>query len=71
MFKLKEELEQGTIDPHLSLLFILPYYPHVLKTCKASFSGWYLQLGNEWECLAIFHTLQNKADPEVQKIFTQ
>ena len=49
------------------LLSLLPYVPHVFKTCKASFSNWYLQLNNERGCLSIFYTLRNRADHDVRK----
>ena len=67
MEKLKQEIDGNTVDPHLSLLSIVPDCPHVLKTCKASFSNWYLQLLNERGCLSLFYTLRNKAEPEVRK----
>ena len=47
MSKLIKEIEKITIDPHLSLFFVLPDCPHVLKTCKASFFNWYLEIKNE------------------------
>ena len=65
--KLRKEIEEVTTDPHLSLLSVLPDCPHVLKTCKASFSNWYLELKNERGCLALLYTLRNKAEPEVRK----
>ena len=49
------------------LLSLLPYVPHVFKTCKASFSNWYLQLNKERGCLSIFYTLRNRADHDVRK----
>ena len=49
------------------LLSLLPYVPHVFKTCKASVSNWYLQLNNERGCLSIFYTLRNRADHDVRK----
>ena len=51
----------------MSLLSLLPDVPHVLKTCKASFSNWYFQLNSERGCLSIFYTLRNRADHEVRK----
>ena len=44
MSMLRKEIEEVTIEPHLSLLSVLPDCPHVLKTCKASFSNCYLEL---------------------------
>ena len=67
MSKLRNEIEEIAIDPHLSLLSVLPDCPHILKTCKASFSDWYLELKNEWGYLALLYTLRNKVEPEVRK----
>lgn len=63
----QQELVDKTIDPHLAMLSLLPDVPHVLKTCKASFANWYLQLINERGCLSLFYTLRNRADPDVRK----
>jgi len=49
------------------IALILPNVSHVLKTCKASFSNWYLQLNNERGCLSLFYTLRNRADLNVRK----
>ena len=65
--QIQKELNEESIDPQFSLLSLLPDVPHVLKTCKASFSNWYLQLNNERGCLSILYTLRNRADPEVRK----
>ena len=43
----KAEIEEGTIDPELTLLSVLPDCPHVVKNCKESFANWLLQLSNE------------------------
>ena len=39
MSKLRKEIEEVTTDPHLSLLSVTADFPHVLKTCNASFSN--------------------------------
>ena len=65
--QIQQELNESTIDPHLSLLSVLPGVPHILQTCKASFSNWYLQLNNERGCLSIFYTLRNRADHDVRE----
>ena len=57
MSKLRKEIEEVTIDPHLSLLSVLPDRSNVLKTCEASFSKWYLELKNELGCLALLYSL--------------
>ena len=66
MSKLRKEIEEVTIDPHLSLLSVLPDRSHVLKTCKASFF-WYHELKTERGCLPLFYTLQKKVEPKVHK----
>ncbi|XP_066920118.1 uncharacterized protein [Clytia hemisphaerica] len=66
--QLQQQIEDGTIDPYLSLLSILPDVPHLLKTCKASFANWYLQLNDERGCLSIFYTLRNRAEADVQNV---
>ena len=68
MFKLRKEMEKGTVNLQFSLLSVLLGCPHVLKTCKASFCNWYLVLKNERGCLPLLYTLRNKAEPEVRKI---
>lgn len=65
--QIQQELIDKTISPYLSMLSILPDVPHVLKTCKASFANWYLQLNKERGCLSLFYTLRNRAEPEVRK----
>ena len=67
MSKLRKEIKEVTIDPHLSLLSVLPVCSYLLKTCKGSFSNWYLELKNERGCLALLYTLRNKVEPEVRK----
>ena len=67
MSKLRKEIKEVTTDPHLSLLSVLPVCSHLLKTCKGSFSNWYLELKNERGCLALLYTLRNKVEPEVRK----
>ena len=39
---LNEKLENGTIDPTLEFLCILPDCPHVGKSMKAAFANWWL-----------------------------
>ena len=51
----------------MSLLSLLRGVLHVLNTCKASFSYWYLQLNNERGCFSIFYILGNRADHDVRK----
>ena len=59
--KLKDEIENGTFDPHICLAVPLPDAPHLGKSLKASFSNWFLQLSNERGCLAFLHTLRNRS----------
>ena len=65
--QIQQEFNKSTINPHLTLLSFLPDFPHVLKTCKANFSNWYLQLNNERGWLPIFYTLRNRVDHDVRK----
>ena len=65
--QIQQELNESTINPHLLLLSLLPDVLHVLKTYKARFSNWYLQLNNKRECLSMFYTLRNRADHDVRK----
>ena len=68
MVSSKEEVIDGSLDPALSLLPVLPDSPHVLKTLRASFSNWSLQLGSERGNLYLLYTLRNRAEPEVRKV---
>ena len=65
--QIQQELNESTINPHLSLLSLSPDVPHVLKACKASFSYWYLQLKNGRGCLSNFCTIRNREDYDVRK----
>ena len=65
--QIQQELNESTINPHLSLFLLLPDVLHVLKTSKASFSNWYLQLNNEHGFLSIFYTLRNRADHDMRE----
>ena len=65
--QIQPELNESTINPYLSLLSVLPDVPRVLKTCKANFSNWYLQLNNELGSISIFYTLRNRSDHDVRK----
>lgn len=67
MIEMKDNLENGTVDPELALCVPLPDSLHVGKSLKASFANWYLKLSNERGSLSILKTLRNKADPEVRK----
>ena len=65
--QIQQELNENTINLHLSLLLLLPDVLRVLKTCKASFSNWYLQLNNKRGCLSMFYTLRKRAGHDVRK----
>ena len=62
-----KQVLDGAMEPSLSLVSSLPDVPHVMKTCKASFANWYLQLSDERGCLSVFCTLRNRAEPAVRK----
>ena len=67
MTEMKDEQENGTVDPELALCVLLPDSLHVGKSLKASFANWYLKLSNERGNLSMLKTLRNKADPEVRR----
>ncbi len=68
MLAMKKALDEKTIEEDLCLLVPLPDCPHVGKSLKASYSNWFLKLGNERGNLAILRTLRNKSDPATKKI---
>jgi hypothetical protein len=58
---LNEKLENGTIDPALEFLCILPDCPHVGKSMKAAFSNWWLKCKGERINLGFLRTLRNRS----------
>lgn len=66
---IKNKIENGQIDPYLSLLSILPDCPHVGKSMKASFSNWWLKCGNERCNLSQLRTLRNRSDNITKETF--
>jgi hypothetical protein len=58
---LNEKLENGTIDPALEFLCILPDCPHVGKSMKAAFSNWWLKCKVERINLGFLRTLRNRS----------
>ena len=65
----KSKIENGEIDPYLSLLSILPDCPHVGKSLKASFSNWWLKCGDERSNLSQLRTLRNRSDNTTKEKF--
>ena len=59
---IKSKIENGEIDPYLSLLSILPDCAHVGKSLKASLSNWWLKGGDERCNLSQLRTLRNRSD---------
>lgn len=57
---LNEKLQNGTIDPALDFLCILPDCPHVGKSMKAAFS-WWLKCKGERINLGFLRTLRNRS----------
>lgn len=51
---IKKIIEEGTIDPDVSILTVLPDCPHVGKSVKASFCNWWLKLNNECGNIGLF-----------------
>ena len=66
---IKSKIENGEIDPYLSLLSILPDCPHVGKSLKASFSNWWLKCGDERSNLSQLRTLRNRSDNTTKERF--
>ena len=58
---LNEKLENGTIDPALEFLCILPDCPHVGKSMKAAFANWWLKCKGERINLGFLRTLRNRS----------
>ena len=58
-------ISDGTIDPHLFFLVILPDAIHVGKSLKQGFANWMLVLGNERGCLGILRALRSRSSKEV------
>ena len=59
---LNKKLQNGTIDPELELLCILPDCPHVGKSMKAAFSNRWLKCKDERINLDVLRTLRNRSD---------
>lgn len=64
-----EKLEEGTIDPELEFLCILPDCPHVGKSMKAAFSNWWLKCKDERINLGLLRTLRNRSDKATKDCF--
>lgn len=58
---LNEKFENGTIDPAMEFLCILPDCPHVGKSMKAAFSNWWLKYKEERINLGFLRTLRNRS----------
>ena len=65
----KSKIENGEIDPYLSLLSILPDCPHVGKSLKVSFSNWWLKCGDERSNLSQLRSLRNRSDNTTKEKF--
>ena len=66
---LQAEIESDEVDPCLSFLSILPYFPHVGKSLKASFSNWWLKCEDERANLGLLRTLRNRSDAKTKEMF--
>ena len=55
-----KSIEEGNMDPEISLFTVLPDSVHVGKSLKASFSNWWLKLNNERSNIGLLRTLRNR-----------
>ena len=60
------EIKDGSIDPELRLLIVLPDTVHVGKSVKASFSNWWLKIADERSNLSLLRILRNNSPPAIQ-----
>lgn len=58
---IKKSVEDGNVDPDISLLTVLPDCVHVGKSLKSSFSNWWLKLNNERSNISLLRTLRNRS----------
>lgn len=58
---IRKSIEEGNMDPEISLFTVLPDSVHVGKSLKASFSNWWLKLNNERSNIGLLRTLRNRS----------
>ena len=58
---IRTSVEEGKVDPDISLLTVLPDCVHVGKSLKSSFSNWWLKLNNERSNISLLRTLRNRS----------
>ena len=58
---IRKSVEEGKVDPDISLLTVLPDCVHVGKSLKSSFSNWWLKLNNECSNISLLRTLRNRS----------
>ena len=58
---IRKSIEEGTMDPEISLFTALPDCVHEGKSLKASFSNWWLKLNNERSNIGLLRTLRNRS----------
>ena len=54
---MRTSIEEGTIDPNLSTLTVLPDCLHVGKSVKASFCNWWPKLNDQQGNIGLLQTL--------------
>ncbi len=59
---IRTSIEEGTIDPNVSTLTVIPDCLHVGKSVKASFCNWWLKLCDERGNIGLLRTLRNRAN---------
>lgn len=63
---IQTSVEDGSIEPSISMLTGLPDAVHVGKSLKCGFHNWYIILGNSRLCLSVIRTLRENGDPEIK-----
>ena len=58
---IRTSIEEGTIDPNLSTLTVLPDCLPVGKSVKASFCNWWLKLNDQRGNIGLLRTLRNRS----------
>ena len=58
---IKKSVEDGNVDPDISLLKVLPDCVHVGKSLKSSFSNWWLKLNIERSNISLLPSLLNRS----------
>ena len=58
---IRKSVEEGNVDPDISLLTVLLDCIYVGKSLKSSFSNWLLKRNNKRSIISLLHTLRNRS----------